>query len=420
MHRSIISLVSALFAAAFLISGCGCPKGLYVEGGKFYKDRKPVYAIGANYYSLFNRTFENRSDTSGLHGLGVLAGHGVPFVRFAACVYYPNEMRDYLVKDSVAYWNNMDAIVRRAEKEGIGLIPSFFWSIPAVPDYFGEHMDAFADDSSLTMKFIRRYVQEMVVRYKDSPAIWGWEYGNECSLSVDNPALGGGSIPSCVPSMGTPEVRDSTRDVYREECMLNSMKNFRETIRKYDKTRPIFTGNDVPRYCAWHNVHTATPYVMDTPEQNHEMVRLYEREADTYTGRGYYNYADKGTPNYDPMQYYNMGLKEWPDFIKVLKKWSDEDGKPLFVGEFGIQDWWLKDPEPGTWQCWTRKPDVKAEFKKRVDAIVDNDIQLSAYWVYDFPPQDSFTNSTFDNSRSYMLDMIIDGNKEFKAKHPLK
>jgi Cellulase (glycosyl hydrolase family 5). len=416
MNKSRLVVFPILLAAALFLTGCGHPKGLYIEKGRLYKDGRAVYAVGTNYYSLFNRTYTNRADTSGLHGLSLLAENGIPFVRFSATVYWPKEITEYMEGDSIAYWNNMDAVVKRAEKVGIGLIPSFFWTYTAIPDYLGEHLDSYMDDGSRTMAFLRQYVHKMVVRYKDSPAVWGWEFGNEHSLGVDFPPCKGGYVPACVPSLGTPEARDSVRDRYTRECMLNAMKAFREEIRKYDKTRPIFTGNDVPRYCAWHNAKSDTPYVMDTPEENHEMIKIYESEADTYTARGYYNYAEKDTPNFDPMQYYNLNIKEWPDFIKVYKQWADEDGKPLFVGEFGAIDYWMKDPETPS-QCWTRKDDIRAEWQKRFDAIVDNDIQLSAFWVYDYDPQNDGCNVSFDNQRSYVLAMALDANRRLIEKN---
>lgn len=409
--RELLLWGMAMLLSVPVFTGCrDVPPGLYIKEGKFHKDGREYYGMGANYFSLFNRTSQNRGDLSGIEGLKQLAEAGMPFVRFAAIVYWPKELHEYYGQDCKAYFRNMDRIVEAAEKYGIGLIPSFFWHPATIPDYCGEHMDAFMDDDSKTSAFIREYVGEMVRRYKDSPAIWGWEFGNEFSLAVDLPNFGGGFIPPVVPSLGTPAQRDPQRDRLVQGCMTNAFRIFGETVRKYDKTRPLFSGNDMPRYCAWHNANTDTPYVADTPEQYREMLFTYEQDPiNTVTVRGYYNYAYETSPNFDPMQSYPMGLRKVGDIFRVIKQWSDEEGKPMFVGEFGVQDWWLRDPEGS--ECWNRVDDLQEAFQERVDAIIDNNIQLSAFWVFDLPHQEEFTNATFTNSRSYMLEKVLAGNR---------
>jgi endo-1,4-beta-mannosidase len=34
---------------------------------------------------------------------------------------------------------------------------------------------------------MRAYVRDVVERYKDSPAVWGWEFGNEYNIPTDLP-----------------------------------------------------------------------------------------------------------------------------------------------------------------------------------------------------------------------------------------
>jgi hypothetical protein len=77
------------------------------------------------------------------------------------------------------YFSRLDLIVREAEKRGLGLIPSLFWSVVSAPDYMDEPLRALGDPESRSCQFIRRYATNVVMRYKDSPAIFGWEFGNE-------------------------------------------------------------------------------------------------------------------------------------------------------------------------------------------------------------------------------------------------
>jgi hypothetical protein len=58
-----------------------------------------------------------------------------------------------------------------------------------LPDAVGEHHDQWENPKSKTIGTMRQYVGDIVGRYKDSPAIWAWEFGNEPNLSVDLAAI---------------------------------------------------------------------------------------------------------------------------------------------------------------------------------------------------------------------------------------
>ena len=158
--------------------------GLSVKNGRFLLHGKPYRGVGANYFDLFLRILRNPADHSSLEGLGTLAKAGVPFVRFGG-PYFTKEWQKYL-SDKEGYFAVMDQVVKSAESNGIGLIPSLFWR-PDLPELVGEHGNAWSDPKSRTMALMRAYVTEMVTRYGNSPAIWAWEMGNEWSLKADLP-----------------------------------------------------------------------------------------------------------------------------------------------------------------------------------------------------------------------------------------
>jgi hypothetical protein len=183
--------------------------GLYVENGTLMKGNQPYYGIGANDFDLFYRSIKDVSDTSHITGLTRLADAGISFVRFNAGAFWPNGWKLYQ-EDKEKYFELFDNLVELAEELKIGLIPSLFWHFQGIADLQEENMDQFMNDKSKTIGFIKRYTSEVVQRYKDSPAIWAWEFGNEFSLFIDIPPMGG-SIPKVVPSLGTPAKRDSVR-----------------------------------------------------------------------------------------------------------------------------------------------------------------------------------------------------------------
>ena len=72
--------------------------------------------------------------------------------------------------------------------------------------------------------------------------------------------------------------------------------------------------------------------------------------------------------------------------------------KPLFVGEFGVSAKADADAE-------------KKEFEQLLLSLVELDVPLAADWVYDYSRMEGQWNTTFKNSRAYMLEMISKANR---------
>lgn len=415
MNKFIRTLISILVASALLLTGSRCSKspdggstgntvrqGLYVENGKLMKDSKPYYGMGINYFRLFNDYVAG--DVSTLRGLEALADAGVPFVRFPASPYWPISWQTTYFVDDREYFRKLDRVVELAEENGIGLIPSLFWHMPTFPDLVGEHMDAYSDRNSKTIAFIRKYTAEVVERYKDSPAIWGWEFGNEFNLFIDIPH---DSRPPNPPGLGCPEERDPVRDQFKNSDMTTAFREFCGVVRRIDPNRAIFSGNSEPRPAAWHLAHEGN-WTADNYEQYKEMVGKFESGGiNTVTVRGYCNYGVDASR-------YPLGLKEPSDYIGAMMKISGELGKPLFVGEFGASDHWL---EPAK-EDMEHYSDIEKAYRERIDAVVENKVPLSAVWVFDLPQQDDSCSITFDNHRSYMIEVIAEANAELQKNIP--
>ena len=376
--------------------------GLYIRNGEFRKDGKPYYGIGVNYFSMFNFVLDGNTTLDATLGkIDELGENDVPFARFAS-PYWPKDWKDTYLTDKNAYYAVLDKLVARCEKDGVGLIPSLFWNITTIPDIFGEHMCAYADNGSETMAFIRSYTAEFVQRYKDSPAIWGWEFGNEFCNQVDIP---GGYMPAIVVSEGTASSRDAVLDNMTHEMMENAFVEFGKVVRQYDSTRPIFTGNNEPRGAAWHNAkHDPNQYwVADNEDQYYSILCEFNPDPiNTFEIRGYCNQPY-------PISNYPLSLSTPDSYFKKMMEFSKRAGKPLFNGEFAASSEWL---EPGS--NWTQVSDIHVALQQRIDAIVDNGVQLSAYWVYDYFPAEADCNATFNNTRYWVFNMISRANEKFK------
>ena len=381
MRSVVIALVAA--AAAGWAGGCagaqskGAP-GLSVRAdGTLLKDGRAWRGIGVNYFDAFYRTLKDGGDTSYEQGLKALAERGIPFARFMCGGYWPAENRLYR-EDREEYFRRLDGVVRAAEKHGVGLIPSLFWHTGTAPDLAGEPCSAWGDPKSRTHAFMRAYTREVVRRYRESPAIWGWEFGNEYNLPADLPNASE-HRPPVVPQLGTPEAR-SERDDLTHDMIRTAFAEFAKEVRRHDPRRMITSGNAFPRPTAWHQ-RAEGNWEPDTAEQSAEMLL---------------------GDNPDPMSVLSVHWYKEPEArLEAAQATAARARKPLFVGEFGV---------PGA-----ASPETEARFRAMLAAIERHGVAIAALWVYDYAGQDGEWNVTATNDRAYQLKAVSEANVRIRA-----
>jgi hypothetical protein len=363
-------------------------RGVAVVDGILLRDGKPYRAIGANYFDLFARVLRDPRDRSYRQGLARLAQGGIPFVRFMACGYWPID-NDLYLKDKEEYFRRLDGVVQAAEEERVGLIPSLFWYLPTVPDIVGEPLDQLGNPQSKSIAFLRRYTTEVVSRYKHSPAIWGWELGNEYDLGVDLP-----NAAECRPPVA-PDLKTSLRRTGRDDLKFTHLnvafRIFAETVRQLDPRRMIITGNAIPRVSAYHNSWNNS-WTADSPEQFREiLLRDNPSPMDTICVHIY------------PVEknQYPAGARSLDELVGLVQHHAQRERKPLFIGEFGVGIRGSKELE-------------QAAFEELLAAIEKHQVPLSAFWVYDYAGQDKEWNMTFDNQRSHLVQLVVQANRRIR------
>ena len=361
------------------------PVGVYVQDGTVMRAGQPYRAMGINYNTCFGAVLQDEGNRDFVEGFRILKdGYGIPYVRFMAG---PFDHRGWALyaENPEEYFRRMDLVVKQAERQRIGLIPSLFWYIVAVPDFVDEPLSALGDANSRSRKFIRKYATDVVNRYKNSAAVYGWELGNEYMLFADLPKLD--HLPPKKSGSNQPRTK---ADKLLRPMLLDLYEDFHKTIRAIDPDRIIVTGDSIARAQAWHNRNedcwkpdTRTQWLerfkADTPTC-YEVVsfHLYE-EAD-----GKY-FKDE-----------NLPLEQ---LVRTIADTCRSEGKPIWCGELGM---------PGT--------DEKARelFGRMMKAVEDNGIALSAIWNFipsgraqpdwDILPQ---------GERAYMLDAVKQLNGRF-------
>ncbi len=382
------------------------PLGLMVDDrGTLLLEGKPFMGIGIQYQNCFSRRLLDPEDTSYREGFEELASYGIPFVRFMACGFWPVQMKLYF-EDKDAYYAIMDDIVTTAERTDVGLIPSLFWYYACVPDMMGEPINQWGNPDSKTHAFMRQYTREMVTRYRHSPAIWAWEFGNEYNLSIDLPNAMD-NLAWIWPHLGTPETRGED-DVLRFEHVDTALRAFAEEVRKHDPHRMLSTGHAIPRPSA-HHQRTELSWKRDSRDQYQQVLR--DQNPDPYDSIGIHVYPKMLDRNYFGQEHHS-----YEDVLRVTMEAARQANKAVFVGEFGAPDGpEFRGREDGNKDEYCREK-ARERNKDLFRVLLDLEIPLSNYWVYDFDHQEHFINVTSTNHRSYVLDMLREANKTLRER----
>ncbi|MDQ2730674.1 MAG: hypothetical protein M3Y56_03360 [Armatimonadota bacterium] len=377
MRVIILAFVTTVLAFSTTSALQASRPGLRVaRNGVVMHEGKPFRGIGVNYFSAFYRTLLKADDHSYDAGFAALQTNGIPFCRMMGGGFWPTEQKLYM-DNKGEFFRRFDGVVRSAEKHHIGLIPSLFWNLSTVPDLVGEPVNSWGDPNSKTGAYMRQYVRDVVTRYRSSPAIWGWEFGNEFNLAASLPNASQ-NRPSVAPQLGTPTSR-SERDELTYENIRAAFGAFAVEVRKYDPYRIISTGDSVLRESAWHNWKEKS-WTADTPVQMAQMLQ-----------------ADNPAPvDVTSVHVYGDSYTSIGRLMQLSRQWK----KPLFVGEFG---------SPGVSDA------KRTEFGAILKAIEDSQVPLAILWVYDFSSQDADWNVTATNARAYQLQAIADANRRIRA-----
>ena len=393
MYRFSVAIPACLLSLAGLGAWAdGAPPLAVGPEGEVLKDGEPYRGFGVNYFNPFLRRLQDPDDGSHWEGFETLADYGIPFARFNAGGFWPVDWELYH-EDRDRYFELLDDVVAAAETHGVGLIPSLFWWYAAVPDMVGEPMSAWGDRDSETHAFMRTYVEEVVTRYRDSPAIWAWEWGNEYNLQADLPNVEE-HRPPVWPNLGTPEERGPEDDL-THEMLITGAEAFAEEVRKHDPARPITTGHSTPRASAEH-MRRGEGWTSDSEDEyrrnlvemtpdphNIVSIRLYPHHLDNRFGRDDVTYEE---------------------LLAITLDAASEAGNAVFVGEFGARAADGLTPE-----------EARETNEAMLAALKETGVPLAAMWVFDFDGQeDEGWNITPDNDRAYLLGLLEEANQKVR------
>ncbi|QHI68835.1 sialate O-acetylesterase [Tichowtungia aerotolerans] len=389
----------------------GALPGLAVVDGVLYKEGIPYKGVGVNYCDLFQAMINfpehtGQTEFRTIEGLRFLGELGIPFARFWACGFWPSDW-DLYFSDKEEWFSRLDLIVATAEEVGVGLIPSVFWRMSTYPELIGETRDQLANPNSDTWQFMSNYIHEVVGRYKDSPAIWGWEYGNEFNNMCDLPNWTTG-LGTVIPQLGVvgpaTEVNESNKFTYAIAEAAFGL--FTQEVRKFDTHRFITTGNSRPRPSAWHNRMEGS-WTADSYSQAKE-AHSWMAPTSSIDMASFHVYPYSMEDSNGDIDY--AGASGVSDILQIYREFCDDQNQAMFVGEYSsFYDGQGALPE-----------NEQVEETALLEAIVESGADLAAYWVFDRGINRAEEGTIYPDTGAYMgvLDLILEYDAKMRGEEP--
>jgi hypothetical protein len=384
-------LSQAIAALPVSLQAASSPGLSVTRDGTLLRNGVPYRGVGVNYTDAFLRPLRHPGDDSYLDDFRKLAANHIPFARIAACGYPASDYQLYL-QDKEKYFKLLDGVVHAAEDANVGLIADLFWVSYTVPDLVGEPRDQWGNSQSKTRQFMRTYTREVVSRYVNSPAIWGWEFGNEYNLSVDLPDAWQ-NLPPVNPRLGRTRSRGPD-DTLTTEIFTSALSDFARTVREIDGHRILLTGNHIPRLSAYHMLIEGRSGA-DSPAQFGKM--LLRQSPGLFSP-----VCIHGGPMAGPLNLARRPVS-YNELIHICADAARSASKSLYIEEFTTCS-------PRT-ECSvaTRRESVN----EVLAAIRANNVPLASVWVYGRKLIHDPNSLSFDDDTAPALEMIGDFNRKW-------
>lgn len=355
-------------------------------------------AYGVNYFDVFHLLLQNSKNMDYQRGFSELHAFAIPFVRFSAMSYWPKDFLLYF-ENKEEYFRRLDLIFSEAEKNNIGLIPSFFFNRAMIPDLMDEPLKAWSNPKSKTILFMRQYLKDFFSRYSSSRALWAVEFSNEINLYTNLP-----NAPKFRPkidlSKGTRIERTQDDDLGLIDLQV-ALVLFEKEIRKYNKSIPVSSGNGHPRRYSYHNMKYNS-WNLDSSLQTEYMLKVSHPDGVGLVSVHLY-------PHHRQKLGHIVKSKElsYQAILTRVQKVALENNKAVFIGEFGV----TADTE-----FFYKEVD---EFLELMNAIYNSRVSLAALWVYRF----DFQKNSFDvrekSPREYQLRTLLEFNNKLRKNDEL-
>lgn len=329
---------------------------------------------------------------------------GIPYFRVAASGYSPRDL-DLWLYDPEKYWRRFDQMLADLSEYHLQIIPSIAWWIRQFPLVCQEGVRAFfTDEQSCSQQLFYRYVNDLVGRYQNHPAILFWEIGNEWNLDADLDLDRRWKMPG---------------NNFTTSQLIAFTKKLGWYLHEIDPVHLVSSGFGGSRRCAEHLRRQpewspeGPDWTDDSPAEYAQNILDLHQGLDIISAHPYNLCENADCPRRDNERFGLKG-KDNAGLLNIVKSIADSSGKLLFIGEFGDSDpHFIDDPEGRFTQSILGK-------------IVELEIPFSAVWGWEFYQNAPYIIASDDSYRlepgftDFILNRIKETNERLGWPMPVR
>lgn len=341
-------------------------------------DSRPFRAVGVNKYELLDLYVAEllgedsaAAAENARQSLDELKRLGVDVVRVQGSQFWPAHMlKTYLGGEDRRreFWQRYDRMLADCSQRGIRVVLAVNFYLGLWPDLAHESLHDFVcNPHSRSREMFEQWLRDLVGRYRDDPTILFWELPNEMNLVIDlRPQFPEGMLKWSHPQlMPGPVVRDASNNITSEE-LAAFFREITLLIKSLDPNHLVGTGCSIPRPAAWHlwmgslRRSPKMNWTADTDEQQADHLRLITPDA-----------IDLICVHL----YLGGQAAEKLERLSVIAETARQLGKPLYIGECGVQG--RSNTEEVYGQAGAR-----ADLQRLLDTASKLDIPITLLWTY--------------------------------------
>jgi len=266
--------------------------------------------------------------------LDVAVSMKVKVLRVKAFPYYPSwwtagVMNNKTVAASVAsdreaYYLKIDSFLAKCRTRGIGVILNLFFRHATASDLCGQTVRAgWLTAGSATRNFVQTVTQEVVTRYLNEEAIFGYEWSNEVNHRNDASDATRGAWPVTNASYGTLASYSAANDIFTGSELAGVVSWWYGVVAAIDPSRIVMTGNGPNSY----SQPGGTAGIRTPMKPWHD-----EQVRDNPTNCGSIHW-------YGNIGYGSNGFKGLNAVLTGTRHWQAQSGRAFVLGEMGNQPW---------------------------------------------------------------------------------
>lgn len=371
-------------------------KGLYPVGTSFYRNGSEQRGIGVNHWGAFIHELAPLGVPSDFNAdfTAIKQTWGLPFVRVAVGMYSRSTWYNQWHLNKPAFYAKLDQVVAKAEALGLGIVAVLVWGARGFTDACYDIYGQFEPPKNLAYKHTKAwqlfetYVTEIVTRYKNSPAIWAWQLGNEVintigaeyhpSWKLDGTDGVAGAIVNWGTKPGGGTYAPSDKMTMAEWQAFSS--NFVALVNSLDEHRRcIFGGSPIGNSFAV-KIQTANSLAADTLADWNGVASTEFTPWIAHREKAFNCLEQHIYPrSLADSRFFSGSEKTAGEIIALSKGWADQVGKPFYLGEFGATQ--HKNSGENVDELSTNLATEQSAFNEILNTgIVGGGVKLSSVW----------------------------------------